>query len=206
MAKRRSPFWRKAGKTLGKLKLELIEEKQITTETARAEPIWKGHLIEMTPSTIKKKEVWENKLQLNKVGDIVKTDGTPWTKEEVQAQIQESLEWGWNGLATITRCKKKTQISIETLLNEYEDIVKQIPEYIMQAARGNITTEQKDNNIASKILLKNGKPADTIMKKNGWKTGTPLGKRGEGITAPIEATPQKDLRKIQGGITKTITA
>ena len=33
-----------------------------------------------------------------------------------------------------------------------------------------------------------------------------MGKRGEGITAPIEATPQKDLRKIQaGGITKTIT-
>ena len=52
---------------------------------------------------------------------------------------------------------------------------------------------------------KKGKPADTIMKKNGWKTGTPLGKRGEGITAPIEATPQKDLRKIQGGIIKTVT-
>ena len=79
----------------------------------------------------------------------------------------------------------------------------------MQAARGSITTEKKDSNVASKIfiLLKNGKPADTIriMKKNGWKTGTPLGKRGERITAPIEATPQKDLRKIQGRITKTIT-
>ena len=77
----------------------------------------------------------------------------------------------------------------------------------MQAARGNITTEKKDNNVASKILLKlkHGEPVDTIMKKNGWKTGTPLGKRGERITAPIEATPQKDLRKIQGGITKTIT-
>ena len=108
--------------------------------------------------------MWKNILQLNKVGDAVKTDGTPWTKEELQAQIQESLEWGWNGLATITRCRKKTQISIETLLNEYEDIVKQMPEYIMQAARGNITTEKKDHNIASKIfiLLKNGKPADTI--------------------------------------------
>ena len=67
----------------------------------------------------------------------------------------------WPILATITRCKKKNQISIETLLNEYEDIVKQIPEYIMQAARGNITTEKKDNSIASKILLNNGKPART---------------------------------------------
>ena len=108
--KRLSPFWRKAFKTLGKLKLELIEEKQITTETARAEPIWEGHLIDMTPSMIKKKDVWKNILQLNKVGDTVKTDGTPWTKEEVQAQIQESLEWGWNGLATIRRCRKKAQI------------------------------------------------------------------------------------------------
>ena len=116
----------------------------------------------MTPSMINKKDVWKNILQLNKVGDTVKTDGTPWTKEEVQAQIQESLEWGWNGLATITRCRKKTQISIETLLNEYQDIVKQMPEYIMQAARGNITTEKKDHNIASKILLKNGKPANSI--------------------------------------------
>ena len=44
MAKRRSPFWRKAFKTLRKLKLELIKEKQITTETARAESIWEGHL------------------------------------------------------------------------------------------------------------------------------------------------------------------
>ena len=105
----------------------------------------------MTLSMIKKKDVWKNILQLNKVGDTVKTDGTPWTKEEVQAQIQESLEWGWNGLATIRRCRKKNQISIETLLNEYEVIVKQIPECIMQAARGNITMEKKDDNIASKI-------------------------------------------------------
>ena len=35
-AQRLSPFWRKAFKTLRKLNLELIEEKQITTETARA--------------------------------------------------------------------------------------------------------------------------------------------------------------------------
>ena len=57
----------------------------------------------MTPSMINKKDVWKNILQLNKVGDTVKTktDGTPWTKEEVQAQIHERLEWGWNGLATI---------------------------------------------------------------------------------------------------------
>ena len=66
----------------------------------------------MTPSIIKKQEVWKHILQLNKVGDSVKTDGTPWTMEEVQqAQIQESLEWGYNGLATITRCRKNPKLA-----------------------------------------------------------------------------------------------
>ena len=69
------------------------------------------------------------------------------------------MEWT---ISDYPKMQKKPQISIETPLNEYEDIVKQIPEYIMQAARGNITTEKKDHNIASKILLKNGKPADSI--------------------------------------------
>ena len=38
-------------------------------------------------------------------------------------------------------------------------------------------------------------------QKLPWERGD----RGEGIMAPIEATPQKDLRKIQGGTTRTIT-
>ena len=38
-----------------------------------------------------------------------------------QAKIRESLKWGYNGLSTITRFRKK-QISIETLLKEHEDI------------------------------------------------------------------------------------
>ena len=66
--KRLSPFWRKAFKTLGKLKLELIEEKQITTETSRgrAEPIWEGHLIDMTPSMIKRKTCGKTSCNLTK--------------------------------------------------------------------------------------------------------------------------------------------
>ena len=55
-------------KTLTKVKPELITENEITKDAARAEPIWGGHLIEMTPSMMKKKEVWKNiVLQLNKV-------------------------------------------------------------------------------------------------------------------------------------------
>ena len=57
------------------------------------------------------------------------------------------LEW----TSDYHKMQEKKTISMETLLNEYEDIVKQIPECIMQAARGNITMEKKDDNIASKI-------------------------------------------------------
>ena len=148
----------------------------------------------------------KNILQLNKVGDAVKTDGTPWTKEELQAQIQESLEWGWNGLATITRCRKKTQISIETLLNEYEDIVKQIPEYIIPAARGNIITEKKDRNIASEILLKNGENQHDNEKK--WmKNRNSPGKEGRRNHGPHRSNanaaerPEKKTRRNNKKIT-----
>ena len=43
----------------------------------------------------------------------------------------------------------------------------------MQAARGSITKEKKDSNVASKILLNNGQPADTIMKKMDGKQEPP---------------------------------
>ena len=36
------------------------------------------------------------------------------------------------------------------------------------------------------LLIQNGKPADTIMEKWGWRAGTPLGRNGMGIPIPIE--------------------
>ena len=42
------------------------------------------------------------------------------------------------------------------------------------------------HSISKENTAKKGKPADTIMKKWGWRTGTPLGRRGMGITSPIE--------------------
>jgi hypothetical protein len=71
-----------------------------TIETARAKPIWGGHLIEMTPSMIKIK--MRGKISGNLKISIRrhrKNRWNPtWTKEVVQAQIKESLEWGYNGL------------------------------------------------------------------------------------------------------------
>ena len=60
--------------------------------------------------------------------------------------------------------------------------------YNIEAAKGRIRVNLNGikGSIAKRILLHNGKPADTIMKKWGWRTGTPLGRRGMGITSPIE--------------------
>ena len=112
----------------------------------------------------------------------------------------------WPILATITRCKKKNQISIETLLNEYEDIVKQIPEYIIPAARGNIITEKKDRNIASEILLKNGENQHDNEKK--WmKNRNSPGKEGRRNHGPHRSNanaaerPEKKTRRNNKKIT-----
>ena len=77
-------------------------------------------------------------------------------------------------------------MSFEELTGEYRGIVERIPDYIIEAAKGRIRVNGTKGSIAKRILLKNGKPADTIMKNWGWRAGTPLGRRGRGITSPIE--------------------
>ena len=41
---------------------------------------------------------------------------------------------------------------------------KQIPEYILEAAKGNMTSEKKDNSLTSKMSLKTGNPAGPIIQ------------------------------------------
>ena len=71
----------------------------------------------------------------------------------------------------------------------------------MKAARGRAFkhTEPIKGSKAKRILLKTKKTADTIMKIMGWEPGTPIGKRGIGITTPIgigEALRNQTLKNI----------
>ena len=84
-------------------------------------------------------------------------------------------------------------MTLEELTREYRGIVERIPNYIIEAAKGRIRVNGIKGSIAKRILLKNGKPADTIMKKWGWRTGTPLGRSEMGITRPNI----RDRRSIQ---------
>ena len=73
---------------------------------------------------------------------------------------------------------------------------KQIPEYILEAAKGNMTSEKKDNSITSKMSLKlenqQALSSNQNHEKNGWKTGHPLGKRGERILRSQYRSNAKD--------------
>ena len=55
-------------------------------------------------------------------------------------------------------------MSFEELTGEYRGIVERIPDYIIEAAKGRIRVNGIKGSIAKRILLKNDKPADTIMK------------------------------------------
>ena len=78
-------------------------------------------------------------------------------------------------------------MTLEELTREYRGIVERIPDYIIEAAKGRIRVNGIKGSIAKRMLLiQNGKPADTIMEKWGWRAGTPLGRNGMGIPIPIE--------------------
>ncbi len=78
--------------------------------------------------------MWKHILQLNKVGDTKKNGRNSMDKGSPGTNPGEPAGVGIQWTSYYHNMQKKTQISIETLLNEYEDIVKQIPECIMQTA------------------------------------------------------------------------
>ena len=85
---------------------------------------------------------------------------------------------------------------MEELTREYRGIVERIPNYIIEAAKGRIRVNGIKGSIAKRILLQNGKAADTIMKKWGWRTGTPLGRSGMRIAI------SKEIREVYRNMKK----
>ena len=132
--------------SVGKLKLELREEETITTETARAQPIWDGQLIDMTPAWKKKKQVWTDRLHLNRVGDILWSNGNLWTLRAVEEYIKNArLKWSEYQKKYqygIKRGGKTPWMILEELTREYRGIVERIPNYIIEAAKGRIRVRE----------------------------------------------------------------
>ena len=56
------------------LTLELISEKSISKEAALLEPIWYSHLFDIPSNKTWYKDLWESKLRMREVGDLLTAD------------------------------------------------------------------------------------------------------------------------------------
>ena len=77
----------------------------------------------------------------------------------------------------------------------------------MEAAKGNITTEKKDNNIASKIenITKKWITSRHYHVKKWMENRNTPGKEGRKNYGPNRSNAAKRLGKIEGGTTETLT-
>ena len=89
-------FWREAVNALEELTLELISDESISKEAALVEPIWYSHLFDIPQNKTTYKDLWESKLRLREIGDVLTAEGEEWTDEEVIDQIREDAG-GWYG-------------------------------------------------------------------------------------------------------------
>ena len=181
--------------------LELISEESISKEAALIEPIWYSNLFDIPSNKTLYKDLWESKLRLREIGDVLTAEGEEWTDEEVIGQIREDAG-GWYGEdksgGWIKAPRRYKKVRVSKLLQNYRDIVKEIPEYLMEAAKGKRKETKGPKNIVEKIytsgyeLDKNGRWVRTErerqkiagwLERQGWKKDTPL-KEG-GLTYPI---------------------
>ena len=111
---------------------------------------------------------------MREVGDLLTSDGKEWTDEEVVSQIREDAA-GWYGedksggwIKTPRRHKK---VRVSKLLQNYREVVEEIPEYIMESAQGNRREPKGPKNIVEKTytsgyeLNQDGKWVQTNKKR-----------------------------------------
>ena len=104
-------FWKEGMMALEELQPSLITKRSISKEAALMEPIWYSHLFEVPDGLCTYKRVWENKLRLRTVGDMMAEDGTPWTEAQVRAPIMKlrRRRSGWLSGESLTRKRVRGQ-------------------------------------------------------------------------------------------------
>ena len=94
----------------------------------------------------KKKQVWTDRLHLNRVGDILWSNGNLWTLRAVEEYIKNArLKWSEYQKKYqygIKRGGKTPWMILEELTREYRGIVERIPNYIIEAAKGRIRVRE----------------------------------------------------------------
>ena len=121
----------------------LITERSISRAAALVEPVWYSHLFEIPQGLCAYKEIWENRLNLRTIGDMISEQGEPWTDEQVRSQIirdagrRYTKERG--GAEFISIPGRSSRVGIHTLIANYKEIYKQVPLFLIRAAASNKT-------------------------------------------------------------------
>ena len=129
-------------------------------------------------------------------------DGTPWTEAQVRAQIIEDIGNRYRkrrgGEEFSAPPNSERMIGIHTLVKQYREICKQIPDYILRAAGSSKREIEGPQNIADTLLTKKTRrPIAEWLERDGWKRDEPLQEGGEPYpiwprSRLFESDPPKD--------------
>ena len=175
-------FWRDAVDALDELKMCLVKDHDISQEAALREPIWYSHLFQIPSVLCPYKELWENRLRLRTVADMIAEDGSLWTDEQIIEQIKQDVghrAWQETRDSILIKLPNRTKrIRASALIDNYKKILKLIPQYIIEAARGNKRETTGPRNIVESMLI-----ASARMETDGTKTSYPEKPEGQGRIA-----------------------
>ena len=177
-------FWKEGMRALEELHPSLRTKRSISKEAALVEPLWYSHLFEVPEGLRTHKHVWESKLRLRTIGDMVSEDGTPWSEEQVREQILEDIGPRYRkergGGEFYAPLNGERRIGIHTLVNQYKEIQKQVPDYLLRAAGSSKVEIEGPLNIADTLLTKRTRrPIAQWLEREGWKRDQPLREGGE---------------------------
>ena len=198
-------FWKDAVDALDELKLCLVKEEDISQEAALREPIWYSHLFQVPTELCPYKEIWENRLRLRTIADMISEDGTLWTDDQIIEQIKEDVgQRAWQSTRDSILIKlpnRSKRVRATTLIENYKRILGAIPKYLIEAARGNKKETIGPRNIVESTRIashrmdidgtvtkypnqsqRSGRIAEWL-ERHGWEPDTPL-KEG-GLVYPI---------------------
>ena len=81
------PFWSKALDTLDTLPIQLVTPTLMDKWQWRAEPVWYSHNFGILKERVRLKKLWEDTLELTKIGDMILGDRL-WPREELENWIR----------------------------------------------------------------------------------------------------------------------
>ena len=103
-------FWAKALDTLDALPIQLVNPTLMDKWQWRAEPVWYSHNFSIPKERAKCKKLWEDTLELTKVGDMLLGDRL-WPREDLENWIRrhEGLTWRHRDVLRHKKYSRNTQ-------------------------------------------------------------------------------------------------